>query len=137
MTTRYAIWGIVGLVLLIGLLTLAGWAYDPFGWKKNRLEKARAEAAQTKGQLATSNAQVDVQQEATRVLEKQVERSETIRTIHEENVRVIQSAPGASDPLPPELAAAVNDGLCRYAATPRTGCGEVRGGDTGKLQDAR
>lgn len=115
--------GLIGLVLIIGSMTVVSFLGDPFGIQKHKTEAAVSEALKAKGQAATSDAQSNVGIDWSKIAATAATREGRLATIGTTNAQQIQKAPGASAPLTDGYIDAVNAGLCNYESTPRTSCG--------------
>ena len=115
--------GLIGLVLVIGGMTVVSFLGDPFGIQQRRTDTAIAEALKAKGNAATSDAQANVGIDWNKINATASARERRLNTIGTPNAQQIQKAPGASAPLTDGYIASVNAGLCNYESTPRAGCG--------------
>ena len=108
------------LLLLIGVITVAGFLYDPFGWKESKLEKAEVAAALSRGDAVKAQQEAGLYKDSTKVIVRSSQRNSTIEGIGTKNASTIQKSSGASERLNPELVSSINRGLCEYESTP--GC---------------
>lgn len=89
-----------GVVLVLIVVGILAWNFDPFGRRKNAETKAANATAQSTADLGTVQA-VDHYTHETIVLREKADHAE----------RIIRQAPGANDPIPPELRTALCDQL--------------------------
>ena len=113
---------LIGLVLVIGSISIVSFLGDPFGIQQRRTDNAVAEAIKAKVEAATSDAQANVGIDWNKINAAAVTRDSRLSAIGTINAQQIQKAPGASTPLTDGYIAAVNAGLCNYESTPRPSC---------------
>lgn len=113
---------LVGLVLVVGSMTIVSFMGDPFGIQKHKTEAAVSAALTAKAEAATSDAQSGVGIDWGKIAAAASTREGRLATIGTTNAQQIQKAPGANAPLTDGYIDAVNAGLCNYESTPRPGC---------------
>lgn len=122
---------LVGLLLLVGVLSVGGRISDPFGWKKHELASAKQGEATATGQAVVSGAQVLTAADVAAIVDAARKRDTQAIVIREENRNAIMQAPGADVRLDPALIERTNRGLCRYTVNDgQPGCAALRGSDT-------
>jgi hypothetical protein len=107
-----------GILLVIGIIVVGGFLYDPFGWKEHRLEKAEVAAALSRGEAVKAQQEVGLAKDTVKVISAAKVRDSKIEGINNANVSSIKNSAGASGALTPELVASINRGLCEYESTP-------------------
>lgn len=133
-TGKVALWAVVALIGLLGVLSLASVIADPFGWQRARTDQAIADAAKSKAETAIADGQSAAQSDAAGIFEQGTTRDTQTIIIREANRAAILAAPGSGVRLDPGLVDTGNRSLCRYAAYadhPR--CAEVRPADPAEL----
>lgn len=134
---RVALWVVVALVGVLGVLSLASAIADPFGWQKARTDQAIADAAKAKAETAIAEGQAAATQDAADITQAAAGRDAQTIIIREANRAAILAAPGSGVRLDPGLVGAGNHGLCRYAAyTDHPRCAEVWPADPAELPQA-
>ena len=117
---------LIGLVLIVGSMTVVSFLGDPFGIQQRRTDTAVAEAIKAKGEAATSDAQANVGIDWNKINAAASNRESRLAVIGTNNAQQIQKAPGASTPLTDGFIDSVNAGLCVYKSTPCPSGSEVR-----------
>jgi len=107
-----------GILLVIGIIVVGGWLYDPFGWKESRLEKAEVAAALSRGEAVKAQQETGLARDTVKIITASKARDSKIEGINNTNVSSIKNSTGANDKLTPELVASINRGLCKYESTP-------------------
>lgn len=98
---------ILAAVLLLALVSWAAWTLRSAG-------KARQTAAVATGRAEVAEGQSDAYRDAAAITDAGVIRDRQTIIIRESNRDAIQTAPGASDALDPELVRRARVGLCQY-----------------------
>lgn len=99
MTPR-TIAAVLGAIALLIIITILAYNFDPFGRRKNAETKAANATAQVTSDQATIKA-VDHYSHETVIVRERADRA----------VQSVQAAPGAGDPVPPEVLTAWRKGL--------------------------
>jgi biopolymer transport protein ExbB/TolQ len=89
-------------VILIVVLAVAAWSFDPFKRRERAEQKATVATQQTKVETAKTEA-----------VEKVIRSEIVIRQTAQEAQYVVQQAQGADEPLSPSVAASVRAGVDR------------------------
>jgi len=100
----------IGLVVLLGLAGLAGFAW----WQSQGATHQLKGALKAEDTAITGRAQAQAGQDAQRIVVAGQAHEAIDFTVHQENANAIAKAPGADAPLDPALIATVNAGLRRY-----------------------
>lgn len=101
-----------------------------------RIERLERENARLDQRIAEAEAESRASQAVTHIVVRTYEQAARTTAVEENNSREIQEVPGAGAPLDPALRRAVNDGLCRFQATPAAACAGLSAADTGEPESA-
>lgn len=116
---RLILYVIVGLILVVGTMTVTSFLGDPFGIQERKTEQAISDAMKAKGEAATNNAQAGLGIDWAKIASDASTRDrgiERTRTSNAEQIR--QAGSGDNTPISDALIAASTAGLCNYESTP-------------------